>query len=165
MIYVLYIFTGLLVIQGIFSLIEGIRFRSFVRRSLQSPPRGFKPRAAIIAPCKGVDAGLEENLRELFHQDYPDYRIIFAVSSNDDPARQVIERVIAEHPETDACLVVSSPSSERSEKIGNLICGLDQAGEDCRVLVFVDSDARVTSGWHDSLVSPLGDKRAGATNG
>ncbi|HSE98478.1 MAG TPA: hypothetical protein VLD57_09465, partial [Blastocatellia bacterium] len=60
MVYFFYTVAGLMLLQGVFSLIEGIRFRSFVRRSLRDHPGPFKPKAAIIAPCKGIDAGLEE---------------------------------------------------------------------------------------------------------
>lgn len=163
--YVFYTLAALLVIQGLFSLIEGIRFRSFVRRSLREPLSEFKPKAAIIAPCKGVDAGLEENLRGLFRQNYPDYEIVFAIASIDDPARAIIERVAAEHTNIRASLVVASENRERSEKVNNLLHALDRISEDCRVLVFVDSDARVRAGWLRALIAPLVEPQVGAVTG
>jgi cellulose synthase/poly-beta-1,6-N-acetylglucosamine synthase-like glycosyltransferase len=112
-----------------------------------------------------MDKGLEENLRGLLEQNYPDYEVIFAVASSDDPARAVIERVIAEHTDRNAHLVVAAPSRDRSEKINNLLHALTHVGRGREVLVFADSDARVTAGWLESLVSPLCDKRVGAATG
>jgi cellulose synthase/poly-beta-1,6-N-acetylglucosamine synthase-like glycosyltransferase len=165
LIYLFYTLAGLLVVQGILSLVEGIRFRSFLDRSLREPPSGFKPRAAIIVPCKGLDKGLGENLRRLMRQDYPEYEVIFSIASIDDPARAVIETVIAEHPGRDAALAIAAPSRERGEKINNLLHAVEHVGQGCRVLVFADSDARVTGGWLESLVSPLNDARFGAATG
>ena len=36
-------------------------------------------RVVLIVPCKGIDVGLEKNLRSFFRQDYEDYEIRFVV--------------------------------------------------------------------------------------
>ncbi|MCI0490196.1 MAG: glycosyltransferase [Blastocatellia bacterium] len=159
MLYLFYITTGLLTVQGIFSLIDGLRFRAFVRRSLEEPFGPFKPKASIIAPCKGIDTALEENLDALFTQDYPDYEIIFAIASDADPARQVIERATARHPDRSARLIVAEQGEGRSEKVNNLLRALDHISPDSKVLVFVDSDARVGPLRLRALVSALSDGR------
>lgn len=165
MIYLFYIFATLLALQGIFSLIEGVRFLTFVRRSLSKPLDPFAPRAAIIAPCKGIDNGFEENLRALFDQNYPDYEIVFALASDKDPARPLIERVIAEHSNRTARIVIAEPDRKRSEKVNNLLAAIDSVGTDREAFVFVDSDARVHSQWLRSLISPLANEKIGATTG
>ena len=144
-----------MIIQGIFSLIEGIQFRAYVRRSLKKQFSPFIPKASIIAPCKGIDTALEENLDTLFRQEYPDYEIIFVIASEGDPARQVIERAIGKHPDRDARLIVAEPGEGRSEKVNNLLRALDHISPDSQVLVFVDSDAQVGSDWLRALVSAL----------
>src|SRR5262249_14673030 len=82
--YVFYTLGVLMIAQGLVSLIEGFRYRTYVRRSMCQPLGTFSPRAALIIPCKGVDGGLEANLRAFFSQDYPEYEIIFAIASSDD---------------------------------------------------------------------------------
>jgi cellulose synthase/poly-beta-1,6-N-acetylglucosamine synthase-like glycosyltransferase len=165
MVYAFYALAALLILQGMFSLIEGLRFRAYVLASLQAPRGSYTPRASIIAPCKGIDRALEENLTALFGQDYPDYEIIFAVGSSDDPARQIIERLIAQHARPAARLVIAEPSLDRSEKVNNLLAALNQTSEDCEAFVFVDSDARVHAGWLRALVSELEDRKVGAATG
>ncbi|HEX8089964.1 MAG TPA: hypothetical protein VF762_13980, partial [Blastocatellia bacterium] len=119
MAYVFYIFAALLIIQGLFSLIEGIQFRAFVSQSLQEPVGAFTPKASIIAPCKGVDPELEENLDALFMQEYPSYEIVFAIASSEDAARPVIERAITNHPQVASRLIIATGSDTRSEKVSN----------------------------------------------
>ena len=165
MLYAFYSLAGLLVVQGIFSLIEGLRFRAFVLSSLQAPRSSYTPKASIIAPCKGIDRALEDNLAALFDQDYPDYEIIFAIGSGDDAARQIIEGLIAGHARPPALLVIAGASADRSEKVNNLLAALGRAGKDSEAFVFVDSDARVHAGWLRALVSELEDKKVGAATG
>ena len=165
MIYAFYVLAALLILQGIFSLIEGLRFRAFVLASLRTPRSPYTPKASIIAPCKGIDRALEDNLAALFSQDYPDYEIIFAVGSSDDAARQIIERLIAEHARPSARLVIAEASADRSEKVNNLLAALDRVGKNSEALVFVDSDARVHAGWLRALASELEDRKVGAATG
>lgn len=165
MVYLFYILAALLIIQGLFSLIEGIQFRAFVHRSILEPVESFTPRATIIAPCKGVERDLEENLDALFMQDYPDYEIVFAIASKEDTARPVIEKVMAKHPQAASRLIIANPDNRRSEKISNLLSALDSLGAESGALVFVDSDARAHRGWLRALVAPLADSRVGAATG
>ena len=165
MLYVFYVLIGLLIAQGVFSLIEGVQFRSFVRRAIRDPLDDFTPRATIIAPSKGLDPDLEENVRGLFSLDYPDYDIIFAIAADDDPSRPILDRVIAEHPERPAIVVVAGLSDDRSEKVNNLLAALKHLSPLSEVLVFVDLDARVTPTWLRALVAPLGDPGVGAATG
>jgi ceramide glucosyltransferase len=165
MLYIFYILAGLLIVQSVFSLIEGIQFLSFIRRSIKSDTSGFAPRAAIIAPCKGMDPALEENLRALFDQNYADYEIIFVIADPADPAAAVIKKLMADCTDRRARLIVAGVSRGRSEKVNNLLAALDHVGRGCEVLAFVDSDARVHPDWLGALVAPLDDDAVGATTG
>ncbi|HVG20523.1 MAG TPA: glycosyltransferase family 2 protein [Blastocatellia bacterium] len=165
MVYLFYVLAALLIIQGLFSLIEGVRFRTFIRRSLREPVGSFAPKAAIIAPCKGVDAELEENLDALFEQDYPAYEIVFAIAAGDDAARPLIEKAMAKHPQVESRLIIAGGSRTRSEKINNLLSALASVGAQSEALAFVDSDARAAKDWLRALVAPLADSRVGAATG
>jgi GT2 family glycosyltransferase len=172
-VYLFYTLSGLLVIQGLLSLFEGMKFLAFVRRQLARPAGSFLPRATIIAPCKGLDDGLSESLGALFRQDYPDYEIIFAVASETDPAVRVIENLRGQYPNRKSRLVVAATASGRSEKINNLLRALDyldvrpddHLASAAEAIIFVDSDARVQKDWLRSLVAPLADASVGAATG
>lgn len=175
MVYALEALAALLVLQGIFSLIEGIRFRAYALSSLKAPPgsltpEAFTPKATIISPCKGTESSLEDNLRALFEQDYPDYEIVFVIASNDDAARPIIERVIAQHSRPKdarpkARLVIAQASEGRSEKVNNLLAALDHTSFDSEAFVFVDSDARTHTAWLRALLFELRDSKVGAATG
>jgi cellulose synthase/poly-beta-1,6-N-acetylglucosamine synthase-like glycosyltransferase len=168
-IYLFYTLSGLLLIQGLLSLLEGIKFLFFVRRQLARPASSFLPKATIIAPCKGLDEGLSESLGALFTQDYPDYEIIFAVASEADPAVRVIEDLRRQYPNRKSRLVVASTAPGRSEKINNLLRALQSMDEPLdstrEAILFVDSDARVREDWLRSLVAPLARASVGAATG
>ena len=165
MLILFHFFAALLIIQGVASLLEGLRFRAFIHNSLREAAGPFAPRVSIIAPCKGIDIGLEQNLEALFTQEYPDYEIIFVIASTDDPARPVIERLIEYHEGRRARLVVARPASGRGEKVNNLLAALDHVRPESEALCFVDSDARVGAGWLRALVAPLEDEKTGAATG
>src|SRR5436190_1735321 len=60
------------------------------------------PAVTIYKPLKGVDEGLEDNLRSFFLLDYPTYQLLFCVADSDDPAIAVVQRLLAEYPQQDA---------------------------------------------------------------
>jgi cellulose synthase/poly-beta-1,6-N-acetylglucosamine synthase-like glycosyltransferase len=179
-----YILAALLLLQGGVSLLEGLRYVTFVRQALAAPVSDFAPKASVILPCKGQDRELEENLRALFCQDYPDYEIVFVVATAADAALPVIERVMAEQqmicrepsgpanegleghlPEVKAKVCIAGISDRRSEKVNNLLGAVEEISQDSEVLVFVDSDARVRSDWLRSLIAPLKEQTVGAATG
>ncbi len=165
MIYLFYTLAALVVIQGIFSLIEGIHFRAFVHRSLDQSIYPFTPKAAVIAPCKGVDREMEANLGALFRQNYPDYEILFVIASEQDESRPIIERVMDENRNRKSKLVIAEPDNNRGEKVNNLLAAIDEASPDTEAFVFVDSDAMVHPEWLASLTAPLADDQTGAATG
>jgi ceramide glucosyltransferase len=146
--------------------LEGRRYLAFVRRSLKWPPKPFAPPVCVICPCKGIDRGLEENLRALLTQRYPDYQLVFVIAQQNDPARPLIEQAIwATDMGEKATLVIAGSSSGRGEKINNLLWALRHVPEHSQVLVFADSDACPAPDWIDNLVRPLADPQVGASTG
>lgn len=80
----------------------------------------FTPPVTIFKPLKGVDEGLEENLRTFFQLDYPVYQLLFGVAEPNDPAIGVVNQLIREFPEHDARLVVGTPVFGLNPKVENL---------------------------------------------
>ena len=165
---VFYFFAVIVIWLGILSLRNGLSFAAYVRREVGRPLPDFAPFVSLIAPCRGLEDGLRENITALFQQDYPAYEIIFVTDEADDPALDLIEELRrlcqdASHPTT-RC-VVAGPATESGQKVHNLrtaVLGVDPRSE---VLVFVDTDARPNSGWLRLLVAPLIDERLGASTG
>lgn len=101
----------------------------------------YTPPVTIFKPLKGVDEGLEENLRSFFRLDYPVYQILFGVADPDDPAILVVQRLLAEFPEQDAHLVIGTPVFGLNPKVENLAAMDRYRKHD--VLLISDSNVRV----------------------
>lgn len=158
-----FILAALLVVQSLFVLRDGPRFLAFARRRLSEPQPTYAPPATLICPCKWFDPELEANLRCLFAQDYGDLEILLVVAREDDPARPVCEKVIAEGRRP-ARLVVAGLPSGRGEKVNNLLAAVAAARRQSEVLVFADSDGRPGPAWVRKLVSGLADEQIGAAS-
>src|SRR2546423_6009585 len=171
--WVFYFFAALLVLQSALSLQSGARYLSYIQREAARDKPDFTPYVSIIAPCRGLDQGLRENLATLFRQDYPAYEIIFVIDSEDDPALAVIEEVRREfdaiahsstaHVATRICL--AGEATESGQKVHNLRVAVSETNPQSEVFVFVDSDARPRTRWLRSLVAPLADEQMGAATG
>ena len=123
-------------------------------------------RAAVLAPCKGLDVSMAENLRALFCQDYADYELRFIVESGDDPAVAVIRQVTAEYPEVDARIVVAGRATDCGQKVHNLRAGTAGLSPEIEYLAFVDSDAGPRPEWLRTLVARLAESdRTAAVTG
>ncbi|HVB57217.1 MAG TPA: glycosyltransferase [Candidatus Acidoferrales bacterium] len=159
------IFYILVIVQiavALYSLWNGWEWLRMVRRRMASHAGFYSPVAAVICPCKGNEPGLEENLAALSTFDYPNYEIYFSVATSLDPAVKAIERVKAASP-VPVHIVVAGPPENCGEKVHNIRRAVESLPEKCDVIVFVDSDVRLTHGWLRKLIAPLQDPRTGAT--
>jgi ceramide glucosyltransferase len=167
-VFLFYLFAVVLIWQGVASLWGGVRFLSYVRAEMSKGTTPYAPFASVLAPCRGLDQGLRENLEALFRQDYPAYEIIFVTDSADDPALAVIEearRTQRDVGPTLTRMVIAGLATESGQKVHNLLAAVRSVDASSEVLVFVDSDARPQSDWLRSLVAPLADKTIGAATG
>lgn len=165
---VLIVLGVILFLQSLLSLAAALRFTRYALRHHRPRTNRYQPKAVIIVPCKGLEHDFEENIRALFSQDYRDYEIIFATESETDPAHGTLARLIKNYSRRPAWLVVAGETKGRGQKVHNLLAAVDMLNSIDRraeILVFADSDARVTKHWLAEMVAPLGDKRIGATTG
>ena len=119
----------------------------------------------VIAPCKGFDVDLEQNLRALVRQDYHDYEVTFVVESADDPACPIIRGVMAEHPRAAARLLVAGRATEGGQKVHNLRAATAEVAPEIRYLAFADSDAQPRPEWLRAAIAPLAGGEAAAVTG
>jgi cellulose synthase/poly-beta-1,6-N-acetylglucosamine synthase-like glycosyltransferase len=163
--WVFYFFSIIAIWLGFESLRGGVRYLRYVKSELSKPLADFTPRVSIIAPCRGLDQGLKENLEKLFLQDYPEYEIVFVTDSARDESLTVIEELRREFPNKNSNVVIAGPATDSGQKVHNLIQAVKDVSKSSEVFVFVDSDARPNERWLRHLVAPLAYKEIGAATG
>ncbi|HEV8168400.1 MAG TPA: glycosyltransferase family 2 protein, partial [Pyrinomonadaceae bacterium] len=147
---------------GFKSLLGGFRFAAYVRRETSRPLPDFKPFASVIAPGRGLEPGLAENLRSLLTQDYARYEVLFVFDRADDPAIGIVEEL---QTNVETRILIAGPATDSGQKVHNLRVATSQVDPESEVLVFVDTDARPGKDWLKKLVAPLADDDLGASTG
>lgn len=190
MIYVFYFFAAVLIFLGYKSLRSGFLYLDFFRSELAKPESDFTPFCSIIAPCRGLDEDLAENLRALFRQNFPRCEIVFVVDDETDEAVSVIKRLMSEpsalasdltrpsSPNSNlqtpnrslsqtvpTKLIVAGKAFDESQKVHNLRRAVLEVSPESKVFVFVDSDARPCEDWLRNLIAPLQDETVGCATG
>jgi len=129
-------------------------------RSPHPSDRDFQPPVTILKPICGLDRDAYENLASFCQQDYPDYQIIFAVLESEDPAIELVHKIIHYFPDLDIQLVVGDTCPELSQctigtnrKVINLTNAAPLAKHD--ILLIADSDIRVGGDYLQRVVQPL----------
>ena len=122
------------------------------------------PRVAVIVAVKGHDDEFDEFLVRLFEQDYPAFRVIFAVESMADGAVPAIEKCRAIAPDRVA-LVVAGQRSDEGQKVTNLLAAVATLTPADEILVFADADIWPEPDWLSRLVAPLVEDQADVVSG
>ncbi len=130
-----------------------------VKTRSRSGVSGHTPPVTIFKPLKGLDEGLEDNLRSFFHLDYPEYQLLFGVVDPADPAAQVVRRLLAEFPDRDAQLVVGAPAFGLNPKVENLAALGPHRRHD--VILISDSNVRVRPSYLRETACYLADPKVG----
>ncbi len=182
---IFYIFSAILIYFSIRSLIGGFAFLAYFRSELAKPLRSFTPFVTVIAPCKGLDDGLRENLTALLELEYPEYEVIFVVDDENDPATSVIRNFLGNeeefeqdvqdkqdgnetsgfHPFHPVKMIVAPRSTDSSQKVENIREAVKHADDRSEAFVFVDSDARPQASWLKALVAGIEDESIGIATG
>ncbi|MCS7314276.1 MAG: bacteriohopanetetrol glucosamine biosynthesis glycosyltransferase HpnI [Bryobacterales bacterium] len=131
--------------------------RSYLRQP--RPSGGPHVPISVLRPLAGADRGLDENLRSYFRQKYPEFEILAAVRSADDPARAVFEQVAREFPGVPSRLIVTGEPSCPNAKVYSLARMLAVARHD--LLVMADSDTRVAPDFLGRVAGEFADSRLG----
>lgn len=169
--------AGWAILQSLLVLLQTWEHRRFARNRLNDlgigpeatglrvPCANHQGKVMVYAPCKGVDAELEETLDRLLDQDYPDYEVTFVVQNAWDPAYRVIRRAIAEHPRVAARIVLAGAAEDCGQKVHNLRIATAEIPAEVRYVAFIDSDAKPRRQWLRALISHLEAPNVGAATG
>lgn len=151
--------------QSVLLLLHAWEHRRYHRSRLVADVyTGPQPRVSLFVPCKGVEPGMEANLRALFEQRYPGFELCFLVESEGDPVVAIMRRLEYQYPHVSCRFVFTGIAVDCGQKVHNLIRGTQAVPSETQVLAFVDSDARPHPHWLSRLVDRLrGGKFAVAT--
>jgi|SRR5262245_11796593 len=140
-----YILAGIALLQGILTLLDGIRSAQHMRKF--RPRRVSRERVVIFCPCKGTDSEFQKNIQSILNQDYQNYAAQFIVESEDDPAYVTLRAL--------GCnVLVAGRAISRGQKVHNLAYAVERAPA-ADIYVFCDSDARFPRNWLSTLIAPL----------
>lgn len=111
------------------------------------------PKVSIFKPLKGLDDRLEENLRSFFELDYSNFELIFGLGAKDDPAFDVVGKLILEYTDVDAKIVVSDFEIGLNPKINNLFNM--ESRSDGEYILISDSNTRVRPDFLRKMVPAI----------
>jgi cellulose synthase/poly-beta-1,6-N-acetylglucosamine synthase-like glycosyltransferase len=129
------------------------RLLRYVNKEMNRPRSPYHPFASVILPCKGLDPGFKGNVEKLLSQDYPNFEVIFAVASTEDPAYQTLVE-LSNSAKIPTKIVVAGINQSRAQKINNQLKALTELSPQSQVLVFVDSDVIAREDFLRHLVEP-----------
>jgi ceramide glucosyltransferase len=112
----------------------------------------------IVVPVKGSFPGQETVLKSLLEQDYPSYRVLVVLESDDDPAHLVVDRLCSRYPH--AIKVISGISTSCGQKNHNLIEGMKHLNRETQVIVICDSANVADPAWLTRFTEPLRSRTA-----
>jgi ceramide glucosyltransferase len=123
-------------------------------RWVPTPAKTSYPAVTILKPLHGAEHRLYANLAGFCDQDYPSpVQIVFGVDDPTDPAIEVVQQLIADFPDCDLTLTISSRGHGSNRKVSNLINMVSEARNE--VLVISDSDIVVDREYLKSVTASL----------
>lgn len=141
----------------IYQLLSLYAVRAFFARGTKTSDS--LPPVSIIKPLKGFDSRLYENLASFCRLQYPEYQIVLAVASHDDPAVAVVNRLMAAFPATDIVLSIDATQYGANLKVSNLLNAWHLLKYD--IIAISDSDISVGPDYLRSLVPFFADPSVG----
>jgi ceramide glucosyltransferase len=127
-------------------------------------PHSHEPAVAVIVAVKGHDTTFDRFARSLFDQDYANYRVVFTVEADDDPAVAAIAEW-RQRIGDQISLVVAGLAADEGQKTANLRAAVNHLTARDEVLLFADADIVVDRDWIRQLVAPLAAGKADIASG
>lgn len=156
------IFTIVALIVGLLALARLVVALTCARRHsrrILTIDATYVPGVTVLVPAFNEAAGIEESVRSLCSQDYPDFEVIVIDDGSTDSTALIVEALIFEFG-TARCSLLRQENAGKSNALN---AGLRIArGE---VIVTVDGDTAFAPGALATLVRPMQTERVGAVSG
>lgn len=160
------------VICSILQILFLMKIRSNCKYFLNKAERdrvSYRPKTALIVPCKGIDTAFEKNISSFYEIDYDDYELIFVVESYEDSAYNRLMEINGKFADRtkafDVRIIVAGVAQEGSQKLHNLLYAFANISPGVEVLAFADSDACVKNKWLSHILYPLRKDKYGVSSG
>lgn len=134
--------------------------RYFLSKGKPARNTSFTPPVSNLKPIRGIDPDAYENFSSLCRQDYPQYELLFCVSSADDPVVELLHQLMRDFPERDIRIIYGSGRAGTNDKVCKLARLTSEAKYE--TLVINDSDVWVDPEYLRTIVAPLQDTKVGA---
>ncbi|MDD5010742.1 MAG: glycosyltransferase family 2 protein [Phycisphaerae bacterium] len=165
----LYLLAAAAILSQIIFIYQVVGNYRYVLRKFSKNHTAYRPRTALIIPCKGIDTAFDKNIRSFYELDYEDYEIIFVTESSEDPAYGRLLALKEEYKNLtkafDIRVLIAGEARQGSQKLHNLLYACGNVDKDVKILAFADSDACVRINWLNEIVYPLRKDRYGVTGG
>src|SRR5215470_6459318 len=119
------------------------------RRTEPRPVQVERPAVTIIRPVCGLDAYEEATLRSTFELDYPQLEILLCCASPNDPVVPLARRLLAEHADVQARLLIGDDRVSDNPKLNNVIKGWRAASHSW--IVIADSNVMMPADYIQRL--------------
>jgi glycosyltransferase involved in cell wall biosynthesis len=134
-------------------------------RPVQDEPKDL-PKFCVGMPLRGADPHLATAIRRIADQDYPNFELRIVVDSKDDPAWDIVERVVRDMNRPNIRVSeIRSHSDSCSAYCNALAQYLDELDDSCKLVGFADADMIVPRDWLRNMAVPLANPIVGATLG
>jgi ceramide glucosyltransferase len=117
-----------------------------------------QPPVSILVPVCNLEEGAWDNWLSFCHQDYPHYEVLFGAVDPKDPAIPVLKELAEKFPDRVRVFWDLIPRG-----INHKDSSLSYLVEACKheVIIFADSDIRVTPDYIRTVTAPLSDPKVG----
>ncbi|HEY0275575.1 MAG TPA: ceramide glucosyltransferase [Paenirhodobacter sp.] len=113
--------AAVLVAFGVHLITAGLALWRYMRP--EGAAVGDQPFVSVVRPVCGLDRYDAETLGSTFALDWPQYEILFCAAREDDAAVSVVRRLIAEHPDRAARLLIGEDLVSGNPKLNNIVKG------------------------------------------
>lgn len=135
-------------------IITYLRTKNFYKKYEPLMDKSYRPKVAVIYPCKGDSPALKNSVLGVLNQDYSgEYEVVFVVESKEDSSYSAIKKHIEGYPH--ARLIIAGISEKCIQKNHNVIKALDILDDDVEVYTFIDAHNKPDPAWLTNLINML----------
>ncbi len=129
------------------------------KKFLAHNPTTQFPKISILKPLKGIDDDLENNLKSFFELDYPEYELIFGFHTNEDPAVNIVKKLVNDFPHVKSRIIIDEKEIGLNPKINNLYNIYPYASGE--IIFISDSNTRIQKDFLRKIIKYFNDESVG----